>query len=220
MAGATLVALASGAAPANITYREDFQHGAGPEWSARMIDMAPFGGQRILGQFGNQTVRLKLPEVREGDLVRLAFDFCAIRTWDGNGPGAANSDRFSVSVGGGPTLLSETFSVGDVDSKQRMSYGASFGGAANRSRWGAIANDSLGYPWKHRVLDATWRFSFEFLAPVDGLELRFTGSGLQELSDESWGLDNVKVDTVSVPAHGSMALLGAGTVIMCRRRRR
>lgn len=221
VAGATLVALAAGTCLANITYREDFQHGAGPEWSHRLVDAAPFHGQRILGQFGNQTVRLSIPEVREGDLVRLEFDFCAIRTWDGGSiGGASGADLFSTGVGGGPILLSETFSVGDLDSRQRMSYGTGAGGVANRSRWGAIANDSLGYPWKHRVLDATWRFSFEFLAPVDGLELWFAASGLQEMNDESWGLDNVKVDTVSVPSHGSVALLGAGTIIMCRRRRR
>lgn len=219
-AGATLVALAAGTCLADIAYHADFQLGAGPEWSDRTVDTAPLLGQRILGQFGNQTVRLSIPEVREGDFVRLGFDFCAIRTWDGNGGGGPGPDRFSVGVSGGTTLLSETFSVGDADSRQRMSYGSVLSGVANRSRWGAIANDSLGYPWLHRTLDATWRFSFEFLAPVDGLEVWFAGSGLQELSDESWGLDNVKVETVSVPAPGSMALLGAGGIIMCRRRRR
>lgn len=219
-AGATLVALAAGTCLADITYRTDFQLGAGPEWSDRTVDLAPFHGQRILGQFGNQTVRLSIPEIREGDLVRLEFDFCAIRTWDGNGGAGPGPDRFSVGVGGGPILLSETFSVGDIDSRQRMSYGSATSGTANHSRWGAIANDSLGYPWLHRVLDATWRFSFEFLAPTDGLEVWFAGSGLQERSDESWGLDNVSVEAVTVPAHGSLALLGAGAVIMCRRRRR
>ena len=219
---ATIVALAAGTSLADIAYRNDFQLGAGPEWSDRTVDLAPLHGQRILGQFGNQTVRLTIPEIREGDLVRLDFDFCAIRTWDGNaGGGALEPDMFSVGVGGGPVLLAETFSVGDIDSRQRMSYGAGISGAAaNHSRWGAIANDSLGYPWLHRTLDATWRLSFEFLAPADGLEVWFRGSGLQELADESWGLDNVTVEAVTVPTQGSVALLGAGTIIMCRRRRR
>jgi hypothetical protein len=187
VAGATLVALAAGTCLADITYRTDFQLGAGPEWSDRSVDLAPLHGQRIQGQFGNQTVRLGIPEIREQDLVRLDSDFCAIRTWDGNGGAGPGPDRFSVGVSGGSTLLSEIFSAGDIDSRHRMSYGSAVGGTVDHSRWGAIANDSLGSRWLHRVLDATWRSSFEFVAPGDGLEVWFAGSGLQERSDESRG---------------------------------
>lgn len=173
-AGATLVALAAGTCLADITYRTDSQLGAGPEWSDRTVDLAPLHGQRILGQFGNQTVRLSLPGVRAGDRVKLSFDFCAIRTWDGDkASGVPSPDRLSVGVAGGATLMSDTFTVGDVAFPNRMSHGTRLGDEPKPSRWGAIANDSLGYRWRDIAVDATWRLIHEFLAPSDGLSVWF-----------------------------------------------
>jgi hypothetical protein len=218
LSGAASLALMAGTSLANITYEADFQSGAGPEWSERLVDAAPFGGQRILGQFSNQDVVLTLPDVREGDQVSLSFDFCAIRSWDGDaGGGGPGPDRFSVAVDNGPLLLSETFAVGDCKSKHRMSYSPFPGKIASESRGGSHKNDTLGYDWRGGVLDAIWRFQFDFLAPTDGLSLRFSASGLQEITDESWGLDNVHV--TAIPAPGVPALVGLGTALIARRKR-
>ena len=55
---------------------------------------------------------------------------------------------------------------------------------------GAIENDTLGYSFYG---DSVYRLSYTFTNLSDALTLNFIGSGLQEISDESWGLDNVKV---------------------------
>ena len=43
--------------------------------------------------------------------------------------------------------------------------------------------------------------------------------GLQDINDESWGLDNVSVATNAVPAPGALALAGVGLGLLARRRR-
>jgi MYXO-CTERM domain-containing protein len=40
------------------------------------------------------------------------------------------------------------------------------------------------------------------------------------MNDESWGIDNVNVSTVAVPAPAGVGLLGVGALGMLRRRRR
>ncbi|MBS0198411.1 MAG: hypothetical protein JSR77_16800 [Planctomycetes bacterium] len=215
------VALLAGVALAEVHYGTDFQSGAGPEWSHRLVETAPLNDQRFLGQFADSDVSLSLPTVRAGERVNLSFDFLAIRTWDGNdGGGGPGPDIFTVSVANGPILLASTFSVGDPLSRHRMSYPAVAGVESHPSRTGAIENNSLGYTYgpNNVPLDATWRLTFNFLAPTDGLEIHFAALGLQDIMDESWGLDNVSVSTSTVPTPGSMALALTGFGLLLRRR--
>jgi len=222
----TLIALAmsAGTALGQVHYTADFQSGAaGPEWSRRIVDAAPLGGRRFLGQFGNDAVSLTLPGVRAGERVSVAFDFLAIRTWDGNaGGGGPGPDIFRAWVDGGPVLVNSTFAVGDPEGRHKMSYPELPGVAENPSRFDAVENDTLGYTIgpAQFPLDATWRMNFNFIAAANGLTVWFEGAGLQELADESWGLDNVTVTAVSVPAPGATALAGCGLGLILRRRRR
>ncbi len=217
-------AVCAGHAFADVNYSNNFQSGiAGPEWSHRHVETAPLGGQLFLGQFANDSVSLSLADVRRGEQVNLTFDFLAIRTWDGNdGGGGPGPDIFTVSIDSGPILLASTFSVGDPLSRHRMSYPDVAGVDAHPSRWGALYNDTLGYTYgpTNFPLDATWRMNFSFIAPADGLTIRFAALGLQDINDESWGLDNVHVSTSTVPTPGGMALTGAGLAALMRRKRR
>lgn len=62
--------------------------------------------------------------------------------------------------------------------------------ASYPERAGAAANDSLGYSW---VGDSTYRIERTVHTTSPTLTVTFTASQLQELSDESWGIDNVVV---------------------------
>ena len=219
----TLGAIAScvGTTFGQVSYFTDFQSGAGPEWSNQTVETAPLGGQKILGQFSNQTVTLTMDEIRAGERVLLSFDFCAIRTWDGNiGGGGPGPDIFSVQVDNGPILLSSTFSVGDPESAHTMSYPFVAGMGYFPSLTGATSVDTLGYQWRDRVLDATWRMNFEFTAPTDVVRINFSALGLQSIDDESWALDNVVVSTITVPAPGAGAVAGLASLTLVRRKRR
>ena len=69
--------------------------------------------------------------------------------------------------------------------------------------------------------DSVYHISLTFDHTVSGLELSFFGLGLQELEDESWGLDNVTVSTTApVPLPAPALLLGASLLGLARMRRR
>ncbi|WP_217359757.1 dockerin type I domain-containing protein, partial [Dolichospermum sp. UHCC 0352] len=99
-----------------------------------------------------------------------------------------------------------TYSYGNGDSYSGYGYaavgtytaGQTIGGIANETNetnlypggTGAVENNTLGYNW---VGDSVYHLSYTFTNVSDALTLNFIGSGLQEITDESWGLDNVKV---------------------------
>ncbi|MCX5984418.1 MAG: dockerin type I domain-containing protein [Nostocales cyanobacterium LacPavin_0920_SED1_MAG_38_18] len=96
-----------------------------------------------------------------------------------------------------------TYSYGNGDSYSGYGYaavgtytaGQTIGGIANETNLypggtGAVENNTLGYNW---VGDSVYHLSYTFTNVSDALTLNFIGSGLQEITDESWGLDNVKV---------------------------
>jgi hypothetical protein len=68
-------------------------------------------------------------------------------------------------------------------------------------------------------MDAVYKLDFTFPHSTSSLVLDFSGSNLSPLSDESWGLDNVKVEVVPEPA--TIVLLTSGIIglIVARRRR-
>ncbi len=213
-------AMLCASAHADISYFNDFNIGAGPGWSSSTVETSPNGLHRFLGQFSNDTVSLTLNGVGAGSQVSLSFDFLAIRTWDGNaGVNVPGPDVFTTAVRGGPILVSSTFSVGDPESRQRMSYPNPSGIGSHVSRTGAVSADDLGYTFRGVVLDATWRMSFTFTAPSNDVTIDFGAIGLQSIDDESWGLDNVSVSSTTVPAPGALTLLGLGGSLIVRRRR-
>nr|WP_168652943.1 MULTISPECIES: choice-of-anchor L domain-containing protein [unclassified Dolichospermum] len=96
-----------------------------------------------------------------------------------------------------------TYSYGNGDSYSGYGYaavgtytaGQTIGGIANETNLypggtGAVENNTLGSSWG---MDSVYHLSYTFTNVSDALTLNFIGSGLQEITDESWGLDNVKV---------------------------
>ena len=75
--------------------------------------------------------------------------------------------------------------------------------------------NSLGYTFYG---DNVYHLSFTFPHSGD-LMVSFTASGLQSLNDESWGLDNVKVETDVIPLPGTLLLFGSGLLGLFRVRR-
>jgi hypothetical protein len=179
-----------------LVYSNDFEGVVGKEWSLNPVDTTPSGNRKYLGQFGNGGPRLDLVSLPTHNRVRFEFDLYLIRSWDGNDP-IYGPDQFRVSVVNGSTLLDTTFACSISAATQNYPYGQA---DPSPALTGAAERGTLGFMYGDYVnLDAVYHFSFNFNHEESGLSIDFVGAGLQELTDESWGLDNVKVTVEENP---------------------
>jgi hypothetical protein len=180
-----------------IVYANDFSQGAGggsskgpvvAAWSSAATDFAPTGRYGpFLGQFGNSAVTLTLTGLPPHSSVSLSLKLFVIRSWAGNidipeyGP-----DLWEFGAVAGPLFLRTTFS-------NHLDHGQSFPGSYPSSfpaQSGALEINTLGYDF---FGDTIYQLERTFAHSGSTLTLYFAGSGLQNISDESWGLDDIVV---------------------------
>ncbi|OHB66641.1 MAG: hypothetical protein A2Y77_15990 [Planctomycetes bacterium RBG_13_62_9] len=216
--------------PWRTVYFNDFEDHVGPEWSHNLVDATPIGARRFLGQFGNDMVTLTLADLPAHSEVRVSFDVFTIRSWDGY-LHPDSPDLWSLEVRGGERLIRTTFdNHHELDLNRpphRQSYPEEFDTGDFAPQTGAAERNSLGYEFVWQVptvADAVYCLKFVF-PHLDGvLQFDFHASGLEELWNESWGLDSVRVEvlvpaepevtlTASSAAGGSVAVPGEGTFL-------
>jgi hypothetical protein len=173
--------------------------------------VSPNRSQQFLGLFGgprignpsnpgynhtrvDQTIKLALTNLPPHTALTLAFDLYLIRSWDGNSP-AYGPDRFRLSVEGGPVLLDTTFS-----NNPKTAADGSFQDypIPNSAPWsGAAATNMLGYDDFFR--DSTYRLQYSFPHAATNVAILFSSSLFEGkgITDEAWGLDNVRVSTTN-----------------------
>ena len=185
-----------------VIYSNDFEGAAGSEWSNAVKNTTP-SGRGFLGEFGNGTVSLTLSGLPPHTEVRVSFDLFIIRSWDGNSQvvnpstsEAIGPDVWDLNAGGGPTLLHTTFSNWGHHSQ---AYPDPYPGGDHPARTGVAENNTLGYTFIDDPLDAVYQLSFTFPHSAGSLVFYFSASGLEELSNESWGLDIVEVSITVKP---------------------
>jgi PEP-CTERM motif len=192
---------------------EDFSGGVtSPPWSTTSIATTPSGerfwGGNILFGFNNGTQNLSLSGLPIHSWVNLSFNLYIINTWDGGIPSpAAGPDRWTVvELIEAGTLLDTTFS-NNFNPGFPQNYPFSFGGPLVPYQTGAVSTGTLGYSFD----DAIYHISLLFPHTGSALSFDFSASGLQGISDESWGIDNVIVMT-SVPEPSTYLILGSALV--------
>jgi hypothetical protein len=223
-----LFLLLTAPAHAATVYFNDFQGAVGSEWSHATIASAPnpdyVGTRLFLGEFGNDTVSLSLTGLQEHATATVSFSLYLMRSWDGNAANVVNGDplgpdRWKLSVAGGPTLLDTTFSNGNPAgqafapspfSSGCTGYNLSLPSGTYNPLTGASECYSLGYTFNNEAMDSVYNLSFVIPHSASSLTFNFQGLGLQSLADESWGLDNVRVETAVVPLPGALGLMLAG----------
>ena len=157
-----------------VVYSADFEKAVGPEWSARKTEVTPKGGRRFLGQFCNESVALTLKGLPPHKYLRISLELFVLLSWDGNypadGPEPYGPDIWSLRVKGGP----------------------------HDRRTGAAETGTLGYVRRNPdAFDAVYRLSFVLAHTAGEVTFVFQASGVQFPADESWGLDNVKVEAIA-----------------------
>jgi len=205
-------------------YKNDFSTSdLGPEWltlptpgsqnAPLRISTTPKGSRRFLGDFGSQSVRLKLDSLPGHQEMAVTFDLFIIRTMDGNdmnyGP-----DHWSLSVLGGAELLNTTFAntcaVRQADKPlefyknlKLQAYPGEYPVAHNQICTDAEEVNTLGY----RVavlgrgcdMDAVYKIRYTFPHTETSATLNFSAMGLEALDNESWGIASLEVSVDSIP---------------------
>lgn len=178
-------------------YFENFQGSVGREWSHRQTDVTPVGNRRFLGQFGNDVVTLTLGRLPPHQGISVSFDLFLLNSWDGSTlPAQGGPDIWDLSVAGGPTLLHATFQ--NYDGSGAQSFPDNYPGRNYPPHTGAAETNTLGASWGR---DTVYHLAFTFPHSLDSVALNFSGIGLQHISDESWGLDNVRIALTPDPTN-------------------
>lgn len=179
-----------------LVYSTDFDSPVGAEWSnpTRANSQAT---TQFLGRHTNTPVTLTLASLPAHTQVRVVYDLLILDSWDGNGQtGGGGPDYFGVEATG--VLPSPLFehSFSNFDQSHQSYPGTPDGGRTN-----------LGFnSWP----DSVYRDIEHTFDHSDGtLTLTFRGRDLQEVDDESWGIDNVRV-YVTLPAGGGENLMANG----------
>lgn len=142
----------------------------------------------------------------------LTFDLMIFDSWDANYEGYG-PDKFSVAINA-EKRFDEFFEVHHLPNNFRLPDELPELNVFHQNWQDQIYRD-ISIPFE--IDQATDHFDFEFVGTLD-----------QGINDESWGLDNVRVEYTGqlrgasapiVPAPGSLALLTTGLTLGARRRR-
>jgi MYXO-CTERM domain-containing protein len=216
LAVVALAALAPAAgASADIFYSNDFESGVlGPEWSfSARLDQAPTF-TTFVGRYSENTptvlnnstsVTLPRPLDDLGNPVpspyTLIFDLYCFDRWSGD-DSSTGPDKFEIFINT-VNVFSHTFSnTGAPQSYSPPTVGPTPLGFVTS------ANDSI-------YRDITVPFD---IGSATSMTIKFRSDGLTGITNESWGIDNVRV--AYAPAPGALAVLGLGALPLARRRRR
>jgi hypothetical protein len=159
--------------------------------------------------------------------VRIEFDLYIIRSWDGNfdldfrGPDFWAMDQGIVPVNPEDWDYITTFSNWDPSTGPRQAFPQDYGIGDNPARTGAVENDTLGFLFDSGegpfIQDAVYHGDVLYSHTDSSFIVTFGAEHLQELADESWGIDNVVV-SVDVPEPCTLFLLFTGGLVFLRER--
>jgi hypothetical protein len=156
---------------ASVPYSQNFEGTIGSEWSVTNTISHPTY-TRVLGNFGNTGTTLSVTTI-PGREYEIVFDLWAFDSWDGTHP-TNGPDQFRILIDGSVVLNITPPNAMPLSS---IAYG---------NVWLSVWHDRI-YPM----------VTLAFVATQTTTTIEFDGEGLQALTDESWGLDNLSVREIS-----------------------
>jgi hypothetical protein len=196
-------------------YSNDFPPtvAVGPEWSETRIGKTPKGARPYLGGFVEKPVELSLKDLPKHKLLRLTFDLYLMRCWDGSSK-TFGAKLWNLDVVNAQNLIHTTFSTaGFFSDNNEQAFPDTYPcrpvpawtGAAEKQTLGVM--QSWGGP--DRTFDTSAVYHFVLTFPHIDEKVTFRFSSIMEKSkDKSYGLTNVKVETIPACTKPSEEELG------------
>lgn len=146
-------------------------------------------GQKYLGPFGNNGTSFKLEGVGPHQKLRVSFTLHILQTWDGSDP--VNGPDTVVVKANGVEVFASTFSNTTGSLQSYPAPGSARGSGSSQS-------ESLGYAriFPPSWADTTYNLTLEFAHTSDDVDLQIFGRNLEPVSNESFGLDNVRITPI------------------------
>ena len=171
-------------------YNQDFENTISSEWSD--TNRITYNNTKELGAYGSQTINLNLSNLPIHDSVEVSFDLYIYDSWDGNNPGWA--DFWSLKINN-ITQINTTFTnmVG-TDQSYPQNYPASY-----PDRTGAYL---INLPNRCHTCNCFTSSLYKIVRKISdnnsSLQIGFAGNLTQDVCDEGWGVDNVKIKLLNV----------------------
>ena len=182
---------------------ETFENGIASlgSWNLSKLATSP-GSTKLapttfLGRLLNEEVSLSVPAGKSS--ITVSFDLYIIGTWDGAGQQGFGGDWWQIEVsrnGGARQNVFHTSFSNQATKPQH--FPKQIDGGTSPNGRGAYLLNALGYPkasGKYDVGDAIYRLTYTISNPGAGPVVLYfhTTTPMQDINDESWGLDNVSV---------------------------
>lgn len=182
------------AALADLGYQNAFIKPIGEEWSSGSLETSPTG-ESFLGGLRNGSATLTIPKLNRHTHMVIAFDLYVIGDWRGRF--GKDHHNFSLQLDDGRELLDTSFANPDAESGFTQSYPEPFGDGDHVGGEGAFRSNTLGFVDGATSLprDNVYRIVLTVPHSSPTATLTFRAVNLPEITDASWGLDNVAIET-------------------------
>jgi PKD repeat protein len=177
-------------------YSNNFSSSIGNSWTFPAItptnvpSIQNYNGDSILGYLSNQQAKLNLTSLPSHDSITVDFDLYIHDTWDGNSA-VSGPDMFRVILDN-DTTLNTTFS-NETWNSTSQSYPNNFH-ASNASYTGSLTRTlPTACNFGGGSLSAKYHITKTIAHAATSLEMILEASGLENVCNESWSIDNVTV---------------------------
>ncbi len=192
----------------------DFPDSPNLTWSSDKTTTSPENNVKIHGEFSNELVTASLDNLPAHDYVQISVSLFILKSWDGvartNGGARMGPDFFRLALdegnGASRTLILNSFSntpvmSGFVPTANYQGYPSPVPGEKVPYMTGADYKNMFGFIFPKEGnqppitvhQDAVYTLKMTLPHTAGKVTLQFRGMGLQEISDESWGVAGVTI---------------------------
>lgn len=173
-------------------HQNSFQ-GPSSQWSN--LRLLNYNSQSVAGNYMNDSLQFVLSNLPIHDSILVTADLYLFDSWDGNCGGAQGPDYWGMHANGGG-LFRTTFSNFPFGSQTCSNVQAYPGSVGTSNAWGTGAEQrNLPAIMWNAPISTKYPFSRSLNHNSSSLKLSFFGNNLQ--TDESWGIDNVTISTIT-----------------------